>query len=69
IRFVTQNCLSVEANGESPVWSYHFLIVPVQDPSHITLGQNLKVEFEYRYGDPLERLQHSIQVTYLPVNA
>jgi protein arginine N-methyltransferase 1 len=69
IRFVTQNFLSVEANGESPVWSNQFLIVPLQDPSPITLGQNLKVEFEYRYGDPLERLQHSIQVTYLPVNA
>jgi predicted RNA methylase len=69
LRFVTQNFLSVEASGESPMWSNQFLIVPLRDPSSIAHGQNLKVEFEYRYGDPLESLQQSIQVTYLPMNA
>jgi type I protein arginine methyltransferase len=69
LRFVTQNFLSVEASEESPIWSNQFLIVPLQDPSPVAQGQNLKVEFEYRYGDPLESLQQSIRVTYLPINA
>jgi uncharacterized GH25 family protein len=50
------------------MWSNQFLIVPLRDPSSIAHGQNLKVEFEYRYGDPLESLQQSIQVSYLPMN-
>jgi predicted RNA methylase len=67
IRFVTQNFLSVETDCESPIWPNQFLILPIKDPSPVVQGQSIQIAFEYHYGAPLESLQESIQVTYLPV--
>lgn len=67
LRFVTQNFISVESHVDSPIWSNQFLIVPLLEPSPIVQGQMVQIELEYRYGAPLETLQQSLQVTYLPV--
>jgi predicted RNA methylase len=67
LRFVTQNFLSVESQCDSPTWPNQFLILPLQEPSPVLAGQEIDVEFSYRFGDPLESLHQSIRVEYLPV--
>lgn len=67
LRFVTQNFLSVENQGDSPTWPNQFLILPIQEPSPILAGQEIDVEFSYRFGEPIESLHQSIRVEYLPV--
>jgi hypothetical protein len=67
LRFVTQNFLSVETQGDSPTWPNQFLILPVQEPSPVLAGQEIDIEFSYRFGDPLESLQNSIRMEYLAV--
>lgn len=67
LRFVTQNFLSVESHGDSPTWPNQFLILPIQEPSPVLAGQEIDVEFSYRFGDPIESLHHSIRIEYLPV--
>ncbi len=67
LRFVTQNFLSVESQGDSPTWPNQFLILPLQEPSPVLAGQEIDVEFSYRFGDPIESLHQSIRVEYLPL--
>ncbi|WP_205855239.1 methyltransferase domain-containing protein [Pirellula sp. SH-Sr6A] len=67
LRFVTQNFLSVESHGDSPTWPNQFLILPIQEPSPVLAGQEIDVEFSYRFGDPIESLHQSIRMEYLPV--
>jgi type I protein arginine methyltransferase len=64
LRFVTQNYLSIESNGVSPVWPNQFLIIPIRDPSPVLRGQTVRLKFVYRYGDQLQSLQDACQVSY-----
>jgi len=58
IRFITKNILTVIPEEQRAVeWTSQYLVVPLEEPLKVELGQTATVSFSYRAGDPIESLR------------
>ncbi|MEX0793313.1 MAG: methyltransferase domain-containing protein [Pirellulaceae bacterium] len=64
IRFVTKNVLTIlpDENRDIP-WHNQYLVVPLEQPIEVHVGDQLDIQFRYSVGGSLAELQSQLQVT------
>lgn len=64
IRLATQNVLAIdEQQQEAITWANQHLVLPIEEPKDVNTGDQIEVDFEYRSGDSIEKLQDALRLT------
>ncbi len=65
LRFVTKNILAICMESRSTIdWHNAYLILPLDEPQQIEVGDNIEVQFSYAVGAPLEALHPQVKVIH-----
>lgn len=66
LRFVTQNAIAIDvASNKSHPWSNQFMILPIESPRKVHVGEEIWIEFHYQAGDSIQQLSQSISVNHV----
>lgn len=63
LRFVTQNAIAIDvSSNKTHPWSNQFMILPIESPRQVLVGEEIWIEFNYHAGDSIQQLNQSISV-------
>lgn len=63
LRFITKSILSMNlTSGELIDWQNQYLVLPLDNEIQVKSGQEIRIRFNYIPGDPIEKLNQSIQI-------
>lgn len=63
LRFITKSLLAMDAyTGQTIDWHSQYLILPLCKSFEMKAGQEMRVKFKYRPGEPIETLNNAIVV-------
>ncbi|MFG0262951.1 MAG: methyltransferase domain-containing protein [Novipirellula sp. JB048] len=63
LRFVTQNVLSIDMHrAQAVTWPNQCLVLPIETPVEVKVGESIAIEFAYAAGGSIEQLMDSIGV-------
>lgn len=66
LRFVTQNAIAIDVSlNQIHPWSNQFMILPIESPIHVQVGEEIWIEFHYQAGDSIQQLSQSIAVNHV----
>ena len=66
IRFLTQNLVAILPHLQQSVnWPNQLLVIPVEEPTEVSPGDQIAIAFDYASGDSLEALYHSLDIRVL----
>ncbi|MDA7951265.1 MAG: methyltransferase domain-containing protein [Pirellulaceae bacterium] len=76
IRFITKNILTISVEEQTTVeWSNQHMVLPLSQALFVEEGDQFKIAFSYKAGDPIQALSKSLKVTWdketttLPISA
>jgi len=63
LRFATQNLITILLDQQRGIpWANQLLVLPVQEPVEVTVGETIHIEFHYQAGGTLESLNEMLSV-------
>lgn len=63
LRFITKNVLAIKLKEQTTIdWHSAYLILPIDTPQQVAVGDRIDIQFSYAAGAPLEALQPSVRV-------
>jgi type I protein arginine methyltransferase len=63
LRFVTQNAIAIDvASNQLHPWCNQFMILPMESPRQVHVGEEIWIEFQYQAGDSIQQLSRSLAV-------
>ena len=63
LRFATQNLITILTEEQRGIpWANQLLVLPVNEPTEVAVGDRIHVKFQYEAGGTLESLVESLSV-------